>query len=79
MKPGDLVRVRANAAWDYHQLHAFPQGAPGRWVHIFSGDIVMLIHNMTPDGVGGYIDVLHPKHGMCAVLKQILESLDEAR
>ena len=68
MKKGDLVRVK-----DYHGFGttAYPTQPNCVWVHISPGEVSMLLHDMKD--VGGYIDVLHPKHGVCSIHRDVLE------
>lgn len=70
MKRGELVRVKASHKFG---TTAYPQNLGGVWVHISSGEVSMLLHDMKDDM--GYIDVLHPKHGICAILRDVLEAV----
>ena len=76
MKQGDLVRVRADTGWGEGWLHVYPRHTSVRgWAAVSPGETVMLLHSMTADDVGGYIDVLHPKHGVCSILRKALEAV----
>jgi hypothetical protein len=70
MKKGDLVKVKAS-----HELGAtaYPAGRNSIWVHFSQGEVSMLLQDMKD--VGGYIDVLHPKHGVCSIVRDVLEAV----
>ncbi len=72
MKRGDLVRVKASHKFG---TTAYPQNLGSVWAHIAPGEACVLLHDMKADDVAGYIDVLHPKHGVCSILRGVLEAV----
>lgn len=70
MKRGDLVRVKSSHEFG---TTAYPQNLGSAWAHIPPGEISVLLHDMKDDM--GYIDVLHPKHGVCSILRDVLEAV----
>ena len=68
MKQGDLVRVKASHEFG---TTAYPTQPNCVWVHISQGEVSVLLQDMGDNM--GYIDVLHPKHGICSILRDVLE------
>jgi hypothetical protein len=70
MRSGDLVRVKAS-----HErgTTAYPTQPNCDWVHISQGEVSMLLQDMKDNM--GYIHVLHPKHGICSILRDVLEAV----
>jgi hypothetical protein len=70
MKRGDLVRVKASRELG---TTAYLSTTSRIWAHISSGEVSVLLQDMKD--VGGYIDVLHPKHGVCLIHRDVLEAV----
>lgn len=70
MKKGDLVRVKASHKFG---TTAYPQNLSGVWAHISPGEVSVLLYDMKAGDIEGYIDILHPKHGVCSILREVLE------
>jgi hypothetical protein len=68
MKKGDLVRVKAHLEFG---TTAYPTQPNCVWVHISQGEVSMLLQDMKDNM--GYINVLHPKHGICTISRVVLE------
>lgn len=76
MKRGDLVRVKAVSNWGTH-LNVFPSnyGSFSGWPTVVAGETVMLLDDIKPSDVEGYIDVMHPQIGACSILRRALEAI----
>ena len=76
MKPGDLVRVEDDAVPMFHN------SSLSNYTRVGGGEVVVVVEpNSVAGGLGGglFAQVLHPKLGVCYILKQRLEVVDETR